>query len=192
MKKPTVWLALYGVALLTGCSGVPAGSAPAQAVPAIAACVAEGTPSPEDAASALALQRNIETSPLYAIPASTEGVATCRIHYQPEGVLGLEYRFQRGGSLRVTRDARIEYTEQDARFALTAKEAPEAILASAERIAFGPNGCGIDWRQSEKQPAEDGRGVTETVFRGEVCNCQARIRRGAGGQVIGLMFRSAC
>ena len=171
---------------------MPTGGACAKSAPAVTACAVEGTPSPGDAASALALQRSVETSPLYTIPASTEGVAACRIRYQPDGVLGLEYRFRGGGSLHVTRDARIEYTEQDARFALTVKEAPEAILARTERVAFGPNGCGIDWRHFETQAAEGELGVTETIYRGEICNCQARIRRGAAGQVIGLMFRSAC
>ena len=35
-------------------------------------------------------------------------------------------------------------------------------------------------------------GPTETVFRGEVCNCQARIRRGGDGRVVGLLFKSTC
>jgi hypothetical protein len=192
MKKPTVWLALHCLVLLTGCSGTPTDRPSANLASAVIACAIEGAASGETAANALALQRNIETSLLYTVPASTEGVATCRIQYQPDGVFALEYRFRGGGSLHVTRDARIEYTELDARFRLTAKQAPEAILASAERAAFGPKGCGIDWRQFETRPAEDGRGMSETVFRGEVCNCQARIHRNAVGQVIGLMFRSAC
>ena len=193
MKRLTTWFALCGGIWLAACSGTPASNATTTAESSPASCtVVEGKPSPQEAATAEALQRNIETSPLYTIPASTTGLAACRVRYQPDGVIALEYQFRKGGWLHVKRDARIEYTEQNARFTLTSKEQPQAILARAERAAFGGNGCGIDWRQPETQPAEDDASITETVFRGDVCNCQARFRRDADGHVVGFMLRSAC
>ena len=139
----------------------------------------------------LELRRSVEMGPLYTIPAAAAGVASCRARYD-SAVVELEYRFKTGGWLHVKHDARIEYTEQEARFALSPAENPVVILAGAERAAFGPNGCGIDWRQAETQPAGDDPSATETVFHGDMCNCQARIRRDAAGRIVGLLLRSAC
>lgn len=133
----------------------------------------------------------IESAPLYTIPAATTGVAVCRVRYQPGGVVTLEYPFRDGLWLHVKRDPRIEHTELIALIAVP-KEQPEALLAGTERAAFGADGCGIDWRQPETQPAEDDRSVTETVYRGDVCNCQGRIRRNADGRGVRFVLRSAC
>jgi len=192
IKRSIEWFELCGGILLVACTGALTSSGNTNAAHSSASCaIVEGKPSLQDAGLAKALQRNIETSPLYSIPA-TSGLPICRIRYYPEGAIGLEYHFREGGWLQVKRDERIEYTEQNAHFNLTSKEQPEAILAQAELAAFGAEGCGIDWHQSETQQAEDDRSVTETIFRGDVCNCQARIRRNASGRVVGLMLRSAC
>lgn len=66
------------------------------------------------------------------------------------------------------------------------------ILVRAECTAFGVNGCGINWQQTETLPVRDDTSTTETIFRGDVCNCQARIRRDNAGHVVGLALRSAC
>ncbi|MCI0666813.1 MAG: hypothetical protein L0Y43_02010 [Methylococcaceae bacterium] len=149
-------------------------------------------PSPQKATTAAALRRNYETSPLYTIPASAKGLAECRIHYQPDGVIALEYLFRDGDWPHVRRDASIEYTELDARFTLNSNERPEAILAHAERAVFGAEGCGMDWRQPETRPADEDPGLTEAIFRGEVCNCQARLRRNKDNPVVWFNLRSAC
>jgi hypothetical protein len=64
-------------------------------------------------------------------------------------------------------------------------------LTDAEQAAFGADGCGIDWRQPETRPPDAER-VTETIYRGDVCNCQARVRSDTAGHVAGLIVRSAC
>ncbi len=194
MTQSTLRLALCGAGiLLAACAMTPPASDKTAAAPSSPSCtVVEGNPSPQDALASQALQRNIETSPLFTIPASGSGLSACRIRYQPDAVIALEYQFKQGGWLHVKRDARIEYTEQDARFALTSNELPEAIMARAEHAAFGADGCGIDWRQPETRPSDEVSGAIETLFRGDACNCQARIRRDANGRVIGLMLRSAC
>lgn len=145
---------------------------------------------PEEQGIVAALRNSVESGPLYSIPARA-GVGTCSIHEQ-SGVIRMEYRFKDGGSLHVKRDSSIEYTEQVARFHLMPEEKPVAILKSAEHVAFGESGCGIDWEKAETQPAADNPGVTETVFYGDACNCRAGFRRDEGGQVVELMLRSAC
>ena len=184
MKRSTR-VALCGVAvLLQACSVLPGPAATPAACP-----VVEGTPSSADAAGFRELQRQLERSPLYTIPAANEGLAACSIRLQAEGVTVLEYRFRQGGWLRVTADPRIEYLEQSANFVLPEGESAEAILAGAERAAFGAAGCAIDWQQAETRTAG---GARETVHRGDVCNCQAIIRRDGEGKRIGLLLRSAC
>jgi len=188
MSRPPALLTLCMAGfLLAACAATPAltGNAPAP-------CTAtEGRPSAQDLLTAQGLQRNIETSPLYTIPAAN-GLASCRIRYQADAVVVLEYQFKGGDWLHVRRDPRIEYTEQNARFTLSSTQKPEAILAGAERAAFGTAGCGIVWREPETRPDENASGITETVFHGDVCNCQAIIRRQADGRVVGLVLKSAC
>jgi len=193
MSRATSLLTLYGAGfLLATCSATPAltGNATPPLPPASCAVV-EGKPSAQDLLTAQELQRNIKTSPLYTIPAAN-GLASCRIRYQDDAVVVLEYQFKEGGWLHVKRDQRIEYTEQNASFTLPSNQKPEAVLAGAERSAFGDTGCGIAWREPETRPAENSNNLTETVFRGDVCNCQAVIRRQADGRVVGLMLKSAC
>jgi hypothetical protein len=108
------------------------------------------------------------------------------------GVITLDYSFRDGGWLHVKRDPRIEYNDQEARFELPPGANPIAILTRAEMVAFGDKGCGIDWSESEKAPAADDASAIETIFRGDVCNCQARFRSNAAGRVVGLSLRSAC
>ena len=103
----------------------------------------------------------------------------------------LDYTFDAGGQLHVERDASIEFTLQDARFAAPVPLDGREILMRAERAAFGAKGCDIEWR-GEPQPAKDDSRLRETVYRGATCNCQARVRNDAAGRTVGLIFRSAC
>jgi hypothetical protein len=188
MKRIAPRLAL-GVGILAAvCTGALAAENP---VPATCTAV-PAAPSPEAAAVGKALRDSIEAGPFYTIPAAARGVADCRVRYLPGGFVKLEYRFKGDGALRVKHDAMIEYTEQSADMTLGPGDDPQAILVRAEQAAFGPDGCGIDWSQPKEQPARDNPSVKETVFRGDVCNCQARIRRDAKGQAVGLVLRSAC
>ena len=182
-----IWSSL----LLGACSAVPSLKQAATAPP-VPQCVAPKTPiSPEDTETIATLRHSIEMGPLYTVPATRSGVAACRIQYE-DGVITLEYSFRDGGWLHVKRDSHIEFNNQEARFVLPPAEDAVAVLTRAERAAFGANGCGIDWGQKETQPAADDSTATETIFRGDVCNCQARFRSDAAGRVIGLLLRSAC
>lgn len=137
-----------------------------------------------------ALRSNVESGPLYAIPAA-RGVVRCRVSVGA-GVVALEYQFKDEGWLRVKRDSGIEYTEQVAHFQVASEKNPLGILANAERVAFGHSGCGINWQQADTQAVTDDLSVKETLFYGDMCNCRAGIRRDAAGRVVELMLRSAC
>lgn len=191
MSSPGKRFPGHAAILLVACLASPAFSQSA-AQPALVPCnAAVGTVLPKDSASIVELRRSVEKSPLFTIQASAAGVASCRVHYE-SAVIELEYRFKNNGWLHVKRDARIEYTNQEARFGAPLAEDPVAILTAAEHAAFGPNGCGIDWQEPETKPAGDKPSETETSYHGAVCNCQARIRRDAAGRVTGLTLRSAC
>ena len=181
-------LLLWASLVLAACSA----PAPSQVATLALACVDTGAaPAPEAAATLAALRRGVESGPLFAALATSSGVASCRVGHDA-GAIDLAYRFGDGGWLHVKRDARIEYTAQEARFATPLAEPPAAVLARAEKAAFGAQGCGIDWAQPETRAGEAGFSATETVFRGDVCNCQASVRRDAAGRVVGLALRSTC
>jgi hypothetical protein len=138
-----------------------------------------------------ALKSSVESGPLYVIPAAA-GVAACTASVAEGAIIMLEYRFKDGGRLDVKRDARIEYTEQTAQFHLAPDKDPVAVLAEAERAAFGADGCGIDWQSPDIQKVPDDSRGTRTLYYGDVCNCRAGISHDAAGRVVELMLRSAC
>ena len=141
------------------------------------------------AATVSELRRTVEAGPLYAAFAAGGSATTCRVG-NDSGSVTLEYTFGDGASLRVTSNPQIEYTDQDARLETPLKEDPVAVLRRAEQSAFGGKGCGIEWRDKQTQPADGGS--IEDIYRGDICNCQARVRRNAAGEVKGLLLRSAC
>jgi hypothetical protein len=130
----------------------------------------------------------MEGGPLYAVAARRAGIPRCLLTFDPVGSVEVAYRFGELGSLRVQRDESIEYFELDARLALTRADRPKELLARSARSAFGA--CGIDWTHAETRALDRAR--VETIFRGETCNCQARIRHDGAGHVVGLALRSAC
>jgi hypothetical protein len=67
-----------------------------------------------------------------------------------------------------------------------------ALLARTEQAAFEKGGCGIDWRKPDSSRPTTFPTTVETIYRGDVCNCQGRVRADAAGRVVGMVFRSAC
>lgn len=180
-----------GLAALSLLGGLAACTQPAPA--ASAACIVAGAPlTAPQAREAAAWQAAIEQGPLYAAVSASSPRAACELARDADGQLTLRYRFGDGNTLRASRNPAIEYDEQSARFERPPAEDALALLARAERAAFGDGGCGIAWTPDESGALDGEPGVTETVYRGEVCNCQARVRRGAQGQLLGLLLRSAC
>jgi hypothetical protein len=176
--------------LVAACSTIPpASQAPAPA--SAAECTpADAAATQPDAQTVAELRRTIEAGPLYAI-ASRSGPSACRVG-QASDAIRVEYTFRDGTTLRATRNAKIEYSDQEVRFASPPSESPVAVLTRAEQAAFDGKGCGIDWRSGDTRAASDDPNARETIYRGETCNCQARVRSNTAGRVTGLLFRSAC
>jgi hypothetical protein len=147
---------------------------------------AAGAPSADPASE---LQCTVARSALYRALVATSPLVACDAAKSGARVQ-IACRFRDGASLRVEREAAIEYTNQEARVGPAFRANPVAVLRRAERGAFGKRGCGIDWRR----PAPPAHGALEraTVFSGDVCNCQARIERDERARVQTLAFRSAC
>lgn len=186
--------------LLAACSAPPvAERPPAPASPPAAAqtasssvtCTIAPSLSPEDMKAGVALRTTTEGGPLYAAIAASATLQSCRVG-SDAGAATLDYTFSDGSSLQVTRDARIEYSNHEATLVSPLEEDPVAVLTRTERASFAPDGCGIDWSTSETAAIAGAPGTTETIHRGDVCNCQARVRTDATGRVVALIFRSAC
>jgi hypothetical protein len=175
--------------LCGGCSPVPVASQTPAALPA-ADCVAADAASPAQDAQVTSLRRSVEMGPLYAV-ASKSGRTGCQVGRDSTAIT-ITYMFRDGSSLIVRRDPQIEYSNQEARLTSPIDENPVAVLTRAEQASFGDKGCGINWRQPESKPAADDAKMTETVYRGDTCNCQARTRADAAGRVFVLSLRSAC
>ena len=185
------WCLVVASSILPACSPVPVSSQSASSAPP--PCVAaDGSPAKHSPDAIANLRRAAETSPLYAVLASKTGQASsCRVSGDADAIT-LEYTFRDGGSLRVVRNSQIESSSQEARLASPLAEGPVEVLTRAEQASFGDKGCGINWRQPETKPAGDDPKTTESVYRGDTCNCQARVRRDASGRVLSLSIRSAC
>jgi hypothetical protein len=136
-------------------------------------------------------RQTVESGPLFQAAAANTSLASCRATGAAEKVV-IEYQFADGGSLRATRDPSIEYFDQEVRFASPPAASPVDLLTRTERAVFAADGCGIDWKDGQTQPSAGPSKETETVYRGETCNCQARIRSDASGRPLTLTFRSAC
>ncbi len=135
--------------------------------------------------------RQAEASPLFAAAIGAASQARCEPSGSDRSFVAA-YTARNGNTLRVARDERIEYSDQEARFVVPPGEPPLLLLQRAERAGFGAAGCGIDWTRPEVSAGEGPVGEATTVYRGDVCNCQARIQRNASGVVVVLGLRSTC
>ena len=101
------------------------------------------------------------------------------------------YEFPRNGTLVAQTDPRIEFSEQRVNLQGLDEDQAKSLLQAAEANAFGATGCGLDWEHhSTEEPGTFG-GSQEVVYRGDACNCQARVLYD-DEKVIGLVLRSAC
>jgi hypothetical protein len=187
------WFVALAVSV-AACSASPpraAAQATQAAASAAADCVADATLPADARTAASTFQRAVESGPLFAAEGGRAAVESCRVAVA-EGATSLDYRFRGGGSLHASTDPRLESSELAARFSAAPADDPDAILKRAERASFGDQGCGIDWKEAETREASDEKGATDRIYRGDSCNCQARVRRDGGGKVVALTLRSAC
>lgn len=184
--------ALFALAALPACVGAASQTATASPASAGSECAGTGAAaSAPQIADAAALRVATERGPLFATLQAPSSVQACRVRVEP-GTVEIDWRMHDGGWLRVARDSRVELYEQVARLAVPLSEEPTAWLRRATVAAFGDGACGIDWRTSDTDPATDDRTATEQVFRGDACNCQARVRRDASQRVVGALLRRTC
>lgn len=178
---------LFAAALAAGCSAPP--GAEERATAGAIDCSTAGITAANERGVVDEMRRAAESGPAYRALAAASPLRSCTATNR-SGEIMLEYAFGDGGALAITRDPRIEYSNQDARFGSPAGSDVTALLREVERAAFSSDGCGIDWAKAT--PLESTGGATEQAYYGETCNCQARVRADASGKVIGFGFRSAC
>jgi hypothetical protein len=174
-------------ALTTGCTNAPVRE---QAGPAASVdCPSDGITDPQDVKSLAEMHSATETGPVYQALASGGRLRSCRGTTR-SGELSLQYLFVDGDTLTVARNPTLEYSNVEVQFGSPSQDDAIGLLRRAERSLFSPDGCGIDW--SDATPLDPKNGVSETAYYGDLCNCQARVRRNAEAEVVGLAFRSAC
>jgi hypothetical protein len=107
------------------------------------------------------------------------------------GAIRLSYSFRGNANLVSQVNVGGESTDQRMQLRNITAKAAMALLKRAEKDAFGQDGCGIVWEKpSEELPGEQA-GAREVVYRGDACNCQARLVY-AGKSIVALVVRSAC
>ena len=180
---------VHAVSLASSCSRPPE---PARETPppGIVECVPAPSSTAPDSKTLTELRRAAEASPLFQAASARRALVSCEVTSQTS-LLTLIFRFSDKTSFTIGRDPQIEYTSQEVAFAQPLADDASTILKRGEREAFGADGCGIDWSAAQTEPSADGVS-SDRVFRGDVCQCQARIRRDRTGRVIGLLFRSTC
>jgi hypothetical protein len=179
------------VGLLTACgSGAKKADATAKAGPPI--CTGDLSQASADLQKAYwPLQRRIEVGPFYRALEQRLGPPRSCARSIQAGALRLAYEFPRNGALVVQVDPRIEFSEQRVKIQGLEEDEANSLLRAAESNAFGATGCGLNWEKPVTEGPGTFGGSTEIVYRGDACNCQARIGYD-GEKVIGLLLRSAC
>jgi hypothetical protein len=132
----------------------------------------------------------VQAGPLYRELAGKAGKAQACAVTRDGGNLKLSYIFADGGRLDAALDPAIEFAEQRAALRAITEERAVALLREAEKHAFGADGCGIGWKEPEREQGA-APGSFEVIYRGDACNCQAR-EIFKDGRVIALVLRSAC
>jgi hypothetical protein len=132
-------------------------------------------------------KRSVESSPLVGRLGRT---VSCDARAEGDAIR-LTYASPTGAKLEAHRDQSIEFTEQRLSEKGMSRQAALALLQRTERWAFGDKGCSIAWKKRPAMELDTTRGSRELVYRGDECNCQARLVYG-GKVLTGWVFRSAC
>jgi hypothetical protein len=135
-------------------------------------------------------QDQVESGPFYRELAGKAGKAEACVIRRDGDNIKLTYTFAEEGRLEATVNPTIEFAEQRATMRSITEQRALALLHDAEKHTFGADGCGIEWREPEKE-ATDAPGSSAVVYRGDACNCQAR-EVFEGGRIIELVLSSAC
>jgi hypothetical protein len=137
------------------------------------------------------LEKRVEAGPFYKRMVQLLGKAqSCNVKQDGDSI-ALSYAFRNDARLDAQANSTIESSLQRAEFRGLNREKALALLKKGESDSYGKDGCGIDWNKPEDQSMEDPPGSRAMVFRGDSCNCQARIVY-QGDSVVALVLSSAC
>ena len=136
------------------------------------------------------LQKALLTSPFYKELVRRDGKPLACGVTLDDTIVKLTYSFRNKATLESTVTAGAESAEQRMQVRSITANAATALLKIAEKSSFN-GGCGIVWGKPAEEAAGDQPGTRELVYRGDTCNCQARLVY-KGKSVIGLILRSAC
>ncbi len=179
---------LHGMFAITSCAR--GSEAPRDTPPPVVECVTAASSATPDATALTELRTAAEASPLFRAVRARGAVTSCEVSAKGS-LLTLNFRFADKTAFTMSRDPQIEYASQDLALAEPLTDDASALLQRSERETFGADGCGIDWSAGHTERSADGVS-SDRVFRGDVCQCQARIRSDKTGRVIGLLLRSTC
>ena len=180
MRRGVAWpIAVLSLAVASG--------APEAAVKRSACPAAIGTADAALQRAYVQFKRSVESSPL----ARRLGRAVSCEARADGGAIQLTYESSTGAKLVARRDPAIESTEQRLSEKRMTKKAAVALLQRTERWAFGDKGCSIAWAKPPEGGAAASRGRRELVYRGDDCNCQARLVY-TGTTLTDVAFLSAC
>jgi hypothetical protein len=136
-------------------------------------------------------ERRVKLGPFYKELTRRFGIAEfCKVTLD-DGSIGLSFTYHGDARLNATMETQIEFAEQRVQFSGLNAKSSIALLKKAEAYAFGTHGCGIEWKTPAETIAGERVGSREEVYRGDTCNCQARVIF-EGSSVVGLVLRSAC
>jgi hypothetical protein len=187
--RTLVALALAGLLAACGSGGNRTGST--ASVGALA-CTGDLSKAPGQLQKAYpSFQRRIQAGPFYHVLEQQLGQARSCTRSVQAGALRIAYEFPRNGTLVAQTDPRIEFSEQRVNLQGLDEDEAKRLLQAAEANAFGATGCGLDWEHHVIEEPGTFGGSQEVVYRGDACNCQARVLYD-DEKVIGLVLRSAC
>jgi hypothetical protein len=138
-----------------------------------------------------AFQQALTTGPFYKELSRRAGKPReCKVAIDDGGIT-LSYSFRGNASLFSQVSAANESTDQRMQVRSITAQAAISLLKRAEKDAFGQDGCGIVWDHPAEEVAGAKTGSREAVYRGDACNCQARLVY-EGKSIVALVLRSAC
>jgi hypothetical protein len=152
--------------------------------------VVEGNPSSKQNFDAEEFRAVMEKGAFFQAASLNQKLVSCGFAFMSNGGFFIQYKFAEKYWLSIERNSSLDRTEQVARIHFS--ENPEIILKRVEKSLFPLKGCGITWHEPEVIKSTTSFGAVNTVFKGEICSCQARVQRSATGKVMELAFKSSC
>ena len=107
------------------------------------------------------------------------------------GNISVAYTFRHHAGLVATTNPSIEFSDQTLVLPGMSVEKATDLLKGAEKESYTPHGCGISWDKPDSDGPGAKAGTREVVYRGDTCNCQARLLY-EKNSVVMLILRSSC